>query len=105
MTKSEYNELKYKLKTRQNGHYMSGLLIILVGVAPVSFGVWLLKPIPHIASYLLAFLITFLIGLMLTYLCDMWTERIGKLDELYKDKISYDEAFRMLSLEYEPPKE
>jgi len=101
MTKIEYNELRYKLETRQNRYLFYRLIICFVLAVPLAFLMKFLTK-NELDALFISWLI-FILGLFLILGTSQWNRRINQLEELYKSNTSYAVAFEILRLGYEPP--
>lgn len=104
MTHLEYSEIKHKLNSRRLQHYFIGFLIsfILSPLTGLLLGFLISENLHSIGQYLISVYTAFLLGLMITYFFDFWSPE--RLDEMFKENRSYEEALKSLKLDYKPPK-
>lgn len=105
MTHLEYSQLKHKLNSRRHQHYFIGSLSSFILSPLTGFLLNLLIPstLDSLGKYLLSVYTAFLIGLMVTYFVDFWSPE--RLDEMFKENYTYENALKSLGLDYKVPKE
>lgn len=105
MTHLEYSEIKHKLNSKRLQHYFIGALasFILSPLTGLLLNLLIHSALDSIGKYLLSVYTAFLIGLMITYFFDFWSSE--RLDEMFKENRTYEDALKSLGLDYKVPKE
>ncbi len=104
MTQLEYSKLKHKLNSRRHQHYFIGCLasFILSPLTGILLNLLIDGTLDSLGKYLLSVYTAFLIGLMITYFFDFWSSE--RLDEMFKENHTYEDALKSLGLNYKIPK-
>ena len=107
MTNEEYSDLKYKIVARENRYIIIAIIVVIL----IYFGLVTIIiqtsgqeikgtfPFEQLAIILLT-TSSLIIGI-----ANPWNNKRKELDELFKSKVSYQEAEMKLGLKYEPPKD